>query len=394
MLKQIFKVMFVVTAISLMVYPALSTIAFDARSGKTIIINSDEVVNDDLYLTANTILVDGTINGDLTTFGRSVSIKGVVKGGVLAAGETVKIGGEVSRAVRAAGRNLIVDGNFDGDVLLAGDKIHINDQTQITGSLVFAGRNISVDGSVKDGIKGYGQEVIIDSQIKGDVELEVEELVVLPRTRIDGDLIYGSDQDADIQSGAQISGMITRNPPSPDRERLPSWRSISTGIGFVAFFMSLLTGLIIVLLAPKWLESTTDYIIAKPGPSVGWGAVILFATPVAALIAFIIVIGIPVSLITLALYAIAIYISQIPVCLLIGRWIISRFRSVEGKAIMFGALALGLFIYRILRMIPFLGGLIVLAAILFGLGAMAVSIKNRSAYRQEATISPEEPNSV
>ena len=97
------------------------------------------------------------------------------------------------------------------------------------------------------------------------------------------------------------------------------------------------------------------------------------------------IIGIPVGLIALALWGIAIYLAQIPVGLLIGRLIIGRFRVVERKAIMVGALALGLVILRLLGLIPYLGFFIALAVVLFGLGAVGVSEKRRRAEAREVT---------
>lgn len=83
--------------------------------------------------------------------------------------------------------------------------------------------------------------------------------------------------------------------------------------------------------------------------------------------------GIPLGLISLALYGIAIYLAQIFVGLAISRLIIRRSAMVESKALLMGALASGLAILSLLRLIPYLGFAIVLATILFGLGALAVS---------------------
>ena len=116
-----------------------------------------------------------------------------------------------------------------------------------------------------------------------------------------------------------------------------------------------------------------DSIRMYPLPSLGWGAVILFATPIAAIMVCFTVVGIPIGLIALALYGIAVYLSQIPVALLIGRLIIRRSTEVESKGLLVGVLALGLVILIILRLIPFLGFWIGLATALFGLGAVVVS---------------------
>jgi len=75
----------------------------------------------------------------------------------------------------------------------------------------------------------------------------------------------------------------------------------------------------------------------------------------------------------LTLYTIAIYITQLFAGLLIGQLIIGSFRSVKSKAALVGALALGLAILSLLRLIPYLDFFIGLATVLFGLGAMLVS---------------------
>jgi len=48
-----------------MVLSAVSVLAFDARSGMTVTVASGEVVDDDLYVAAETITIDGTVDGDL-----------------------------------------------------------------------------------------------------------------------------------------------------------------------------------------------------------------------------------------------------------------------------------------------------------------------------------------
>ena len=153
----------------------------------------------------------------------------------------------------------------------------------------------------------------------------------------------------------------------------------------MGFLMALMAGLIIILVMPRWVASTAEAIRSRPGPSAGWGALVLFATPIAAIIVCITIIGLPVGLIALALWGIAIYLAQIPVGLFIGRWIIGRFRDVEGKAVMVGALALGLVIIKLLSLIPYLRFFIGLAVIIFGLGAVIASGRQQAQARKAAS---------
>jgi len=388
MSKHIFKGLATILIVTLlMIFTAVPVLAFDTRSGATVTIPSGEVVNDDLYVAAETITISGTINGDLWAAGSTITVNGVVNGSIMAAGRTVNINGDISHAVRAAGETININGNVSGDVMVAGGDVNVASTAKIGGDLLFGAGIARIDGLIEGDIKGGGSEVTISNGVKGNIALKVESLTILPTANIQGDLTYTCEEEADIQSGAQIGGMTTHNLPEVKEKRAKPFPFVLfSGIGgkVTGFLMALIAGLVIILLAPRRLTSIAESIRSRPGASAGWGALILFVTPIAAIIVCITIIGIPVGLIALALWGIAIYLAQIPVGLFIGRWIIGRFRGVEGKAIMVGALALGLVILKLLRLIPYLGFFIGLAVILFGLGAVVVSERGRRARAREA----------
>src|SRR5215204_898097 len=78
--------------------------AVETRSGDTVVIGPDEVVDDDLYVTANNVVIDGTIRGDLVAFGQSITVDGTVEGDLIAAGRSVEIRGMVEDDARIAGQ--------------------------------------------------------------------------------------------------------------------------------------------------------------------------------------------------------------------------------------------------------------------------------------------------
>ena len=372
----------------LMVFTVVPALAFDARSGATVTVASGETVDDDLYVGANTVIIDGTINGDLWAAGNTITINGIVNGSVMAVGRTVNINGDVGHAVRAAGETIIINSDISGDVMVGCSQASIPSTAKIGRDLLFGAGAVCIDGFVEGDIKGSAGEVTLSNGVKGNVELKVEGLTILPTADIQGNLTYTSEEEADIQSGAQIVGGITHKLPEVKEERAKAFPfALFSGIlgKTIGFLMALIAGLVLILLAPRRLTSIAESIRTRPGPSAGWGAIILFLTPIAAIIVCITIIGIPVGLIALALWGIAIYLAQIPVGLFIGRWIIGHFRGVEGKTIMVGALALGLVIIKLLRLIPYLGFFIGLAIILFGLGAVVVSERRRRAEARAMT---------
>ncbi len=370
----------------LVIFTTVPVLAFDARSGTTVTVASGEVVDDDLYVAANSVIIDGTINGDLWAAGNTITVNGLVTGSVMAVGRTVDINGDVGHAVRAGGETIIVNGDVSGDAILGCSQAHIAGTAKIGGDLLFGAGNAHIDGLIEGDIKGQGGEIAISNGVAGNIALEVESLTISPTANIQGNLTYTSEQEANIQTGAQIAGATAHKLPPLKEERAKAFPfAFFSGIGgkVIGFLMALIAGLVIILLAPRRLTSIAESIRSRPGPSAGWGALILFVTPIAAIIACITIIGIPVGLITLALWGIAMYLAQIPVGLFIGRWIIGHFREVDGKAIMVGTLALGLVILKLLRLIPHLGFFIGLAVIIFGLGAVVASERRRRVEARE-----------
>ena len=367
-LKHILKGLIVsLLAILLMTFTAVTVLAFDVRRGDIVTVANEEVIDSDLYVAGGTIIIDGTINGDLIAAGKTIRVNGPVNGSIIAAGGTVNINGEVTHAVRVLGETLNISGTIGRDLLVAGSEVSLASTAKIGSDLLL----------------GAGT-ALIDGLIQGDINGGVESLTIASTATIQGKLTYISEDEANIQSGAQIRGTITHQLPDVKERlavgthRLPNvGERLVTGIGLwgkvIGFLMTLVLGIIIVLLAPKRVKAVTESIRTRPWASLGWGAIILIFTPIAALIVCITIIGLPLGLIVLALYTIAIYLTQLFAGLLVGQLIIGTFRGVETRAALIGALALGLAILSLLRLIPYLNFFIGLATVLFGLGAILVS---------------------
>ena len=96
--------------------------AFDGRGGEKVVIASDEVVDDDLYVTAQDFTLDGTVKGDVISLGRTSTINGTIEGDLMAAGQTVIVNGTVKGTIRIAGSILLLGekASIGGDIIGAG----------------------------------------------------------------------------------------------------------------------------------------------------------------------------------------------------------------------------------------------------------------------------------
>jgi len=373
MLKHILKgTSALLVAMMVIVLTAIPALAADIRGEQSVIVPSGEVIDDDLYVAGNEIIIDGTVNGDIFAVANTITINGIVNGGVTLAGETVTVNGQITRSARLAGTTIKVNGNINGDLLVGGNNVIVTNTGRIGGDFLFGASTVRINGAIEGYIKGGGSEVTVSNRVGGDIELMVDKLTIASTANIQGNLTYVSENEANIQSGAQIVGTTTHNLPEvkePVVTQIGIWGKV------IAFLMTLIAGIVIILVAPRRAASVAASIRFRPWLSLGWGAIILCATPIAAIITFVTVIGVPVGLIGLTLYGIAIYLSQIAVGLFIGYWIIGYFSKVESRGVLIGALALGFLILTLLKLIPYIGFPLWLATVLFGIGAMTQSQK-------------------
>jgi hypothetical protein len=136
-MKRMIKEKRFISAISVIVILliALSSMAFDARSGSNITIASSEVINSDLYITGTNVTIDGTVNGDVFIAAQNIVINGTVNGGISVAGQAIRVNGKVSNGARIAGQTITVGGNIGRDLVAASSDLVVNNQAVIGGDL-------------------------------------------------------------------------------------------------------------------------------------------------------------------------------------------------------------------------------------------------------------------
>ena len=84
--------------------------------------------------------------------------------------------------------------------------------------------------------------------------------------------------------------------------------------------------------------------------------------------------GLGLGLVTLLIYIVAVYMSQI----FVGAWLGDKLLGKGiGAGAVLGRLALGLAILRVVRVIPFVGPFSLLVVIVWGLGAYVLTVHKR-----------------
>lgn len=334
----------------------MPVMAVEISTGLTMDIPEGEVIDDDLFIVSGSVVLDGVVNGDLYAVGGSVTINGVVNGKVYAVGGTVIVNGEVAESIIVAGGLLSIGGDVGGSLTLVSRDLNITNSAAVEKGVLMYGGDVRIAGVINGDIKGAANDVTITGRVEGDINIDVDAITFMSTAQIKGNVDYTSENDADIRTGAQIDGESVRKEPEvvvAEVSRISKLFSFMGGP--VAHFLSaLVLGIVLIAAFHRRVAEITASIRHKPGASFGWGVVLLFTVPVAAVALGLTIVGLPLALILTVMYLIIAYCSQVIVGLVLGQILLKKPVYGEHRPAMIGALALGLAIIVALRSIPLL----------------------------------------
>src|SRR5215212_9172171 len=237
-------------------------------------------------------------------------------------------------------------------------------QGQQVGDLVVFHGSATVDGTVDGSLTAFDAPVTISGRVNGDVVVFNGRVELQSGANVTGDVV--SQQAPVVASGATIGGTTRRVQTNVNWEgfgwagRLVWWLAVSVS--------TLLIGLALLWLIGRGATRIADTGRTRIGPSIGWGLLALFGLPILAILALVTIVGIPLGLGVLAALALIYTLGYSATAWVLGR------RILRAGTPWVGAFLLGWGILRVLALIPVVAGLIWFAAVVFGLGALTVTI--------------------
>ncbi len=357
------------------VLPVGQASAAEFRSGDITTIPSTETIDDDLYITGREVNIAGRVTGDVIAVAGEVNVTGQIEGSLQVIGGTLDITGDVGGSVRAAGGDVTISGDVGRDVIMASGSLTVRSGGAIDGELLIAGNDIEVLGPVSGDIRGVASTLTIDARVGGDVDVTADEVVLLSKARVVGDLIYASDESASIATGAQVTGETTRTEPSQYfvGDSVTSWLMSP----LFRLLCALIAGLILILLIPIASAAVADAARLAPLTSLLLGLVLVIVVPFGLTVLMFTIVGVPIALIGFIAYFSVLYLSQVFLGLAIGRLILPSSWDTRSRGYNLLAMTLGVLIIAGLRMVPFpwVGNVIAAVSAVIAVGAVAVAIR-------------------
>lgn len=394
--------------VALLLSPTPRAAATDFRSDQTVVIEAGEVIDDDLIISADRVEMNGTVKGDLIASGSTVVVNGTVEGSTAASGQTVAINGTLNGSLYTGGYDVqINDGATIGrNIYFGGFSLDINPGARVERDVLAAGYQVSIDGNVDGNVLVSVSALRVNGRVGGnlrggvsseDAGAQMPPMIGVPNT-VDV-LPPGLDIGAQSTIGGNMTVSADEVSTGVDPNASPVQRSILPRLG--ELIAILIVGGLLLRFGRGLLEETVAVLRAQVLPGMGWGCVTLLVVPFLLFVGVVVVFltallgglvtfgqltgeiasfgGVTLAFVLIGFLVVVSIITKVIFSQLIGSVLIDRAAaSMEpGLRKQFLALAVGALIYELVRAIPLVGNAVAFVAILVGLGAIWLMIRER-----------------
>jgi cytoskeletal protein CcmA (bactofilin family) len=333
------------------------------RSGESVSVASDRVVEGDFYGLAGNVTVTGEVTEDAILIANQVTINGSVNTDVHALAATVDVFGAVGDDVRVVAGDVTVGESIAGDLVVIGNSLDVLSSATITGDVLFFGGQATIAGSVGGSVLGSMEQIRVDGPVQGNVSVTATQVTLGDGAAVAGDVRYTSALQVTRAADAQVAGEITRNEPEAAGNFNPRTSAI---IFLVSLFSILLWYLLFGRSLDRIIVSSQSHWTRKS--LIGLGLLIFL--PPLALMAMITMIGGLVGAILLLWIGFIFLLSLLFAPAIVGATFV-RLTGLSKRVTVLWSLVLGAVLVHLTLLVPNLGLLVVFLVVVLGVGTLA-----------------------
>lgn len=319
----------------------------------------------DVYLTGDDITIDYVIDGNLFVIANNVTINSQIGGDAFICANTITVGeqGYVFSNLFAVSSNINIKGVVYDLYILSND---VNITGYIYRDIRVSTKNLNIFGTV--GRNAFIKSNNIKFAEDSDSNNTEDSSSITNRGIINGNLEYTSPNDLNI-SEEFVTGEIKYNQPSSNNYTVQNYLiSIGTLLATV-----ILIWLICLWIAPKFVKRTD--IINKKNilPSIGLGILAPIILAIVSIILLLIQITMSFGLLLLGLLFLLMGISTSIFIIAINNLICNKLK-IQKAIGNFGMLIVTSIILWAISLIPYVGGIVGIIAIIIGMGIIIYNL--------------------
>ena len=327
-----------------------------------------------LLLVPMVVKADVSINGEekeldssSIIYGEEVTSENTTKGIEFLLGNSVTFNGNSDYAL-ILGSSIDINGTINNDGFIIGGEVNINENANVNRDLIILADMVNISGKVERDIKIYATTV----NIKGEVgNLDIKASMINLENASINKLSYNEDAVFENNNSKVNETNLT--------EKISQEVSIIDNVmNFIINLVSMLVLFaVICLIVPKLFnrinEKNKKFDTLKFFSLFGFGALSLILIPTVAILLFRLAFTIPLALLLLVLFVIAICLATIFTGYLLGCVIWNKFIKKEENSLLIGLI--GISIITILTSIPNIGIIFMFISIMIGMGIILEQFK-------------------
>ena len=278
-------------------------------------------------------------------------------------------------APAALAQSTDVGPSTDSFVVLTG-RLEVQPGDTFNDAIIFDG-DATIDGTVTGTVMAFNGDVVVSGTVFQDVVATNGRVTVKDGARVDGNVVSSK---APLIAPGTVGGEVRHQTITFDAGNLAIVSRIAYWIA--ASVSSFLIGLLLTVAWPRASDAIATAARDRVGPSIGWGFLMFFGIPIVGGILLITLVGALLGIGMLLALVLIYSIGYAAGALAFGRLLL---KPPTGR---FLAFLLGWGILRLVALVPVLGGLLFLAATIWGLGAITVAAYRASRGAAPAAMEP------
>ncbi|HSV95214.1 MAG TPA: polymer-forming cytoskeletal protein [Spirochaetia bacterium] len=366
----------------LFIYVSVSPVsAFLFQSGDNLVLPKEKIINEMVVIAGQSLTIDANINGDLLCAGRDIIVNGTVKGDILCVGQNIKVNGPVDGNVRVAGQSIEVTNQISRNLMTASQSLVLGPKSNIKGDIMFGVQSVQLGGMMGRDLAGAGESIKITGSLLRNATITGTNISVLETAKVGGNFDYYLEETSKVSVDQKnVKGTITRHDiktsskPEMKKEDMVRFAGeamvYKTIYGILSFAV---LGLFLIYLDRKNTEKRIAQISAKPLVSGLIGFAVLITAPIALIIVMITLIGMPLAMISLFVYIIALFIASLYPSAIYGKLVLEKVFQKKNSNL-YAQMLLGVTLLGLVSIIPVVGWMIAFASFCMGLGAFLLSL--------------------
>lgn len=338
-----------------------------------------EIVNRDYVAMGEVVEIAGTVNGDVYVLGGQVLVNGAINGDLIILGGKVTVNGSVKQNLRGIGGQININGGVGRNVTLMGGDVEMAKAAVVGGNVMVTAGNLTAGAPVMGNLTVGAGNVTLSNRVEGDVLAGMGEMLVTSTGAIEGDLVYWSEKENNLTLMPEkaVAGLTEyRAVPTGWKqwqENLKRQTVAETmergmnGLRLLGLAGMVLVGFVIVHLLPNWSYQVIRRMETGAGATAITGAAVVVLTPFVGVFLMMSMVGIPLALMLMVVYGMALYLAQVVFAYWLGARMLNRLGREADKTV---TLLVGMGVRYVLTTLALVGPIVMILGAVIGMGAL------------------------